>query len=332
MQKLLRKLTKNSHGSNNLKQLLITKPEDEKKAVKEILQSLAKFMLDSDINVKFLSEMKLQKIVFKTVEELRLPITRSWYIRGCMVHPGGTLPGSVRKNTLEKLVQNPNKLVVNSDIYSCFDDIRVKNIVFTERNLFLRQLYSSMEPARFRNEYIPNNEIIHTSEEMSRGIFDNISSVISENISKLYLGLQKDELFDGVSSKFYDFLNFIEDASIEIEGLVEEGAEVTQNGIEFLKRLSNAYHNTVWMEPASIISIETVKGLSAGKVIKQREIYLPLAARKIDESLKELKNISKKLNLTVSENNIEKAYMKSYEQVGEKSGKHLTEMWKIYAK
>jgi len=315
-----------------LKTLLITKPEDEKQAVKEILESLAKFILNSDIDVKFLSEMKLQKIVFKTVEELELPITRSWYIRGCMVHPGGTLSGSVRKNTLEKLVQNPKKLVVNSDIYSCFEDIKVEKIFFTKRNLFLRQLYSSMEPARFRNEYIPNNEIILTSEEMSRGIFDNISSVISENISKLYLGMQEDELFDGISNKFYDFLNFIEETSIETEGLVEEGAEITQNDIAFFKRLSNAYHNTVWMEPASIISIETVKGLSAEKVIKQRERYLPLAAGNINKWLKELKNMSKKLNLTLSENNIEKAYMKSYERVGENSGKHLTEMWKIYAK
>ena len=314
-----------------MKQLLITKPEDEKQVVKEILQSLAKFILDSDFDVKFLSEMKLQKIVFKTVEELELPITRSWYIRGCMVHPGGTLSGSVRKNTLEKFVQNPKNLVFNSDIYSCFDDIKVEKIFFTERNLFLRQLYSSMEPARFRNEYIPNNEIILTSEKMSRGIFDNISSTISENISKLYLGMQEDELFDGISNKFYDFLNFIEETSIETEGLVEDGAEITQNGLNFFKRLSNAYHNTVWMEPASIISIETVKGLSAEKVIKQREGYLPLSAGNINKSLKELKKISKKLNLTLSENNIEKAYMRSYEHVGEKSGKNLVEMWKIYA-
>jgi len=325
-------LAKHSQGSNKLKQLLITKPEDEKQAVKEILQSLAQFILDSDIDVKFLSEMKLQKIVFKTVEELELPVTRSWYIRGCMVHPGGTLSGSVRKNTIEKLVKKPEKLVVNSDIYSCFDDIKIEKIFFTERNLFLRQLYSSMEPARFRNEYIPNNEIILTSEKMSRGTFNNISSVISENISKLYLGMQNDELFDGISSKFYDYLNFIEDVSIETEGLVEEGAEIAQNDMSFFKRLSSAYHNTVWMEPASIISIETVKGLSAEKVIKQRKGYLPLAARNIANSLKELETRSKKLNLTLSENNIEKAYMKSYERVGEKSGKHLTEMWKIYAK
>ncbi|MCD4842942.1 MAG: hypothetical protein K8R25_00450 [Methanosarcinales archaeon] len=323
---------KQSQGSNKLKDLLITKPEDEKQAVKDILQSLARFILDYDIDVKFLSEMKLQKIVFMTIEELELPITRSWYIRGCMVHPGGTLSGSVRKNTLEKLVQNPKKLVVNSDIYSCFNDIRVEKIFFTKRNLFLRHLYSSMEPARFRNEYIPNNEIIITSEEMSRGIFDDISSVISENISKLYLGMQEDELFDGISSKFYDFLNFIEETSIETEGLFEEGAEITQNDMVFFKRLSDAYHNRVWMEPASIISIETVKGLSAEKVIKQREKYLPIAARNINESLNELKNISEKLNFTLSENNIEKAYMRSYERVGENLGKHLTEMWKIYAK
>lgn len=172
-----------------MKQLLVATPNDEKKVVGEILQSLAKYMLDHDVNVRFLSEMKLQKIVFKTVEELDLPITRSWYIRGCMVHPSGTLSGSVRKKTLEKLVKNPEKLAVDSDIYACFDSIQIDKIFRTGRNIFLKELYNSMEPTRFRNEYAPNNEIILSLEKLSKGIYDNISTTISENISKLYLGM-----------------------------------------------------------------------------------------------------------------------------------------------
>src|SRR3989304_7168582 len=98
-------------------QLHVATSADERRVVNSILQSLAKYMLDSNIDVKYLSEMKLQKIVFKTVEELELPVTRSWYIRGCMVHPGGTLTGSVKKKTIERLVRSPEGLSVDPDIY-----------------------------------------------------------------------------------------------------------------------------------------------------------------------------------------------------------------------
>jgi len=314
-------------------QLHVTTSADEKRVVNNILQSLAKYMLDSNIDVKYLSEMKLQKIVFKTVEELDLPVTRSWYLRGCMVHPGGTLSGSVKRKTIEKLVKNPDSLIVDQDIYSCFDSIQVKDrIFFTKRNDFLRDLYRYMEPERFRNEYIPNNEIILSLEEMSKGDFNGVNTVISENISKLYIGLQRDELFAGLSDNFYDFLDFLENVCIETEGNVEDGAEVTPEYLEFFKRLSSVYYNNVWMEPASIISIETAKGPNAERVIKQRKGYLPLASQKIEVPLNELKCKADELNLSLSEVNVEKAFTKSREQIGIDAGKNLTEMWKIYAK
>lgn len=313
-------------------QLHVTTPSDEKKVVNAILHALVKYILDSKIDTKFLSEMKLQKIVFKTVEELELPVTRSWYIRGCMVHPGGTLGSNNFKGKIEKLVKNPDKLIIEPDIYSCFDSIQINNIFFTKRNTFLRELYSNMEPARFRNEYVPNNELILALEEMSKGIFNGHNEIISENISKLYLGLQGDDLFNNVSKEFYDFLDFMENVSIEVEGSVEDGAEVTPNDLNFFNSLSDAYYSTVWMEPASIISMETVAGLSADKVIKQRQGYLHLAARKIEEPLTKLKQKVDELNLSTSENNIEKVYLKSCERIGVNAGKNLTEMWKIYAK
>lgn len=314
-------------------QLHVTTSADEKRVVNNILQSLAKYMLDSNIDVKYLSEMKLQKIVFKTVEELDLPVTRSWYLRGCMVHPGGTLSGSVKRKTIEKLVKNPDSLIVDQDIYSCFDSIQVKNrIFFTKRNDFLRDLYRYMEPERFRNEYVPNNEIILSLEGMSKGDFNGVNTVISENISKLYLGLQCDELFVGLSDNFYAFLDFLENVSIETEGNVEDGAEVTTENLEFFKRLSSVYYNNVWMEPASIISIETAQGPNAERVIEQRRGYLPLASQKIEYPLNELKCKADELKLSLSEVNVEKAFMKSREQIGIDAGKNLTEMLKIYAK
>lgn len=314
-------------------QLHVTTPADEKKVVDVILQSLAKYMLDSDIDVKFLTEMKLQKIVFKTVEELELPITRSWYLRGCMVHPGGTLSGSVKKKTIEKLIKSPDSLMVNSDIYSCFDSIQINNkIFFTKTNKFLRELYNSMEPVIFRKEYVPNNEIILSLGDINNGNFDNVNTVISENISKLYLALQGDELFDSISQDFYKFVDFMENVCIEIEGSVEDGAEITSGDMEFFKQLSNVYYSNVWMWPASIISIETAQGLSAERVIEQRKGYLPLAARNIEEPLNELKHKAEELNLSLSERNIEKAYIKSRERIGLDAGQNLTEMWKIYAK
>lgn len=313
-------------------QLHVTKPEDERKVVNYILQALAKYMLESNIEVKYLSEMKLQKIIFKTVEELELPVTKSWYIRGCMVHPGGTLTGSVKKSTVEKFVNNPKYIEANPDIYACFDNIKINEIFFTERNKFLRNLYRSMKPTRFRNEYIPNNELILSLERLSKGIFDNVCVTISENVSKLYLGMQGDDLFNRVSDNFYRFLDFMENTCIETEGAVEDGAEITQNDLDFFKRLNDTYHNKVWMEPASMISIETVDGISTNRVIEQRMKYLPLAERKIEESLNILEDKSKELNLSLSEKNIEKAYINCYSRIGSDASKKLTEMWKIYAK
>lgn len=313
-------------------QLRVTKPEDEKRVVNYILQALTKYMLESNIDVKYLSEMKLQKIVFKTVEELELPVTRSWYIRGCMVHPGGTLTGSVKKSTIETLAKNPEHLIVNPDIYACFDSIKIDEIFYTERNKFLRNLYRSMNPDRFRNEYIPNNELILSLEGLTKGLYSDVSETISENVSKLYLGMQSDDIFKNVSDNFYRFLDFMEDVCMETEGVIEGGAEITQNEFGFFKQLNNAYHNIVWMEPASIISTETAVGISADKVIEKRLKYLPLAERKIEESLNELEKTSEKLNFSLSELNINKAYIKSCEMIGEGMGKNLTQMWRIYAK
>lgn len=313
-------------------QLHVTKPEDEKRVVNYILQALTKYMLESNIDVKYLSEMKLQKIVFKTVEELELPVTRSWYIRGCMVHPGGTLTGSVKKSTIEKFTKNPEHLIVNPDIYACFDSIKIDKIFHTERNEFLRSLYRSMKPDRFRNEYIPNNELILSLEGLTKGLYSNVSETVSENVSKLYLGLQGDDIFKNVSDNFYRFLDFMEDVCMETEGVVECGAEISKSDLDFFKQLNKAYHNIVWSEPASIISTETAEGISANRVIEQRLKYLPLAERRIEESLNELEKTSKKLNFSLSELNINKAYIKSCEMIGEGMGKNLTQMWQIYAK
>lgn len=315
------------------RRLHVTKPEDERRVVDIILHTLAKYMIDSNIQAKFLTEVKLQKIVFKTVEELELPVTRSWYLRGCMVHPGGTLTGSIKKRTIERLVQSPEELLVNQDVYACFDNIQIKNRIFFKKgNDFLRELYRSMEPSRFRNEYIPNNELILSLDEIKKCNFNGINQVISENVSKLILGLQGDELFNNVSKNFYDFLYFMEDTCIEVEGSVEDGAEITPSNVEFFKRLSDTYYKTVWMEPASIISIETAVGVSADRVIEQRRGYLPIAAHKIKEPLNELNQLAEKLNLSLSDVNVEKAYMKSCGKIGIDAGKDITEMWQVYAK
>jgi hypothetical protein len=313
-------------------QLHVTTPEDERRVVDAILQALAKYILDFDIDITYLRETKLQKIVFKTVEELDVPVTRSWYIRGCMVHPGGTVSGSVKlKDKIEKFVKNPGNLTINPDIYACFDGIQINKIVFTNRKKFLRDLYTTMEPARFRKEYIPNNELILSLEDLGNGVHD-VSTTISENISKLYLGMQGDELFNGVSKKFYNFLDFTENTCIEAEGIVEDGAQFTSEHLAFFTDLSNVYYYNVWKEPASIISIKTAKGPCADKVVKQRQGYLPLVAREIEEHLNGLKQKAEKLNLSLSEGNIEKAYSKSCSRIGDSASKHLTEMWKIYAK
>lgn len=309
----------------------INSPEDEKKVTNEILQTLAHYMTDCDININYLTEIKLQKIVYRTIEELELPITRSWYLRGCMVHPGGRLSGFITKDKVKKSMEYRH-FIFDEDIYACFDNIQVVNRIFKVKgDKFLKDLYDSMKPERYRVEYIPNNEILLSLKRTSVETFD-ISETISNNISRLTLGLYGDDIFDSIPNSFYEFLELMENTFIEIETIVEEGAEISSECLKFIKLIDNNYYNVIWKLPATIISIDTVEGLSAETLIKSHKNYIPYGIEEIERTFENLNEKSQELNLTLNEKNIEKAYNTSLEKIGVDSAKNIIEMFKIYAK
>lgn len=312
-------------------QIYVNSPEDEKKVTTSILQALAKYMSDNGVKSKYLTETKLQKIVYKTIEELELPITRSWYIRGCMVHPGGKISGYVNVDKVAYLMKY-RPFYWDEDIYACFDSIQVINrILKVKQDNFLRNLYKNMQPEKFRMEYIPNNEIMLSMQRMIKGTYD-VSNDISNSISELSLGLYEDDIFNSIPNSFYEYLELIENISLVLEAMVEEGSEISSNQSKFIKSIESNYFSTIWKLPATIISINTAEGLSAETLIKNQNNYIPYGIEEIDRIFEESNEKSQELDIVIDEKSIETAYESSREKIGIDSAKKIADMWKIYTK
>lgn len=308
----------------------INTPEGEKKVTMDILQALAKYMVDNNVGSKYLTETKLQKIIYKTVEELELPITRCWYMRGCMVNPGGRISRFVNIDKVAYLMEFRH-FYWDEDIYTCFDNIQIiDKILKVKQDNFLRDLYENMQPEKFKMEYIPNNEIIISLQGMIKGIYN--SDTISNCISELSLGLYGDDIFNSIPNSFFEYLELAENTSMEIEEKAEEGYEFSLNQLEFIKSIEYNYFNTIWKLPATIISINTAEGLSAETLKRNQNNYISYGIEKIDNIFEELNEKCQELDLAIDEKSIEKAYKKSIEKIGKDPAKKINEMWKIYAR
>ena len=64
----------------------IETPEEEDLVANLLLSAVAEYMQTTHMDVKFLNDLKLQKTIYKTCDDLNIPLTRSWYKRGCYVH------------------------------------------------------------------------------------------------------------------------------------------------------------------------------------------------------------------------------------------------------
>lgn len=64
----------------------ISSKEDENEFVQLLLFSLHKWVKTNKIDKKYINNLKIQKIFFNILEDINIPVTRSWYLYGGYVH------------------------------------------------------------------------------------------------------------------------------------------------------------------------------------------------------------------------------------------------------
>ena len=88
----------------------IETPGEEDLVATLLLYAVSEYLHKTKMDIKYLNDIKLQKTIYKTSDDLNIPLTRSWYKRGCYVHNANirieTLKHIIRSDIdLEELIQ-----------------------------------------------------------------------------------------------------------------------------------------------------------------------------------------------------------------------------------
>jgi len=233
---------------------------------------------DKNYNTKFLTNMKMHKIMYAVAEEENLPITRSWYILGNNIHEREI----VRKEFGLDLLINPRNVTLQDgrvfdvqalietyfDIYAEFKKciqqvIEQTNIVKTDKWTLRRWLYREIAPRKFSRCYLASLEYLAFLSRFNNLIYLKTPNLVIDDCSKtttdLHKSIKKIKEFEPFIEMLMEFTDTIEDAILK-SALNIKNNSFTLSDLDFLKEQELIFRETVWKQFAKVIAIETVKG------------------------------------------------------------------------
>lgn len=134
---------------------IISSKKDEEKFILFLLYFFHDWVITNNIDRRYITELKIQKIFFNIIEELNIPVTRSWYLYGVYVHSGlinkdiaydvNFLYPNLEFTEFNKIRQKTNFLM----------DVYCKQILFKNQKEFLKEFYQKA-PQLFKELYLNN--------------------------------------------------------------------------------------------------------------------------------------------------------------------------------
>lgn len=321
----------------------ITTPHDESCIAELIIDAIAKYMNTHDLDIRYMSDIKLQKIVFKTAEDLNIPLTRSWYMRGCYIH----LPEIINSNFLQERINS--KQIKKEDGYDLlFKSVskNIEDIWWTPTDRLLKNLYNTQAPEAYRSIYIANNNILNLNKEINKisGKYHIGSTLakwipldtdyyqrVSENISRLHIELISKKEFKDVIVPFLEFTNVFEAIYPKLDNLLSSNTDISSDIFEFFGLVDDVYYRNIWQYPALTISRETVVGIRKDEIIEDNSARLEGADDKMNYHIEHLKTEASDLDLLPSTKDLETEYKKSVGMLGEDASRKIAEFWKVHS-
>lgn len=269
--------------------------------------------------------IKVNKIAYQAIEEMGLPLIRTWYRYG-QYEPYISL----RADELEpKPLQQPNKKVAVMDtgatinrktIHGFFMSQESKLKRIWEQNLFdfMRSNYADFAPPAFKDVYFANTgvmeEIENTFTERSDGFWIDTESFLDASMDLRYELNSTPNFTPETKDHMKESLRLFEDALTALETKDEK----TEEYMQFFRNSRSLYHNYVWKLPAMEISVENTKGPD-GEVDNyndQRREYLKKFRRTFPKHISGWEKSLKQLELTSTANTYRSVYGNSSSAVG----------------
>jgi hypothetical protein len=272
-------------------------------AIAEIVRHLRQ---NSSYNVKRLSTTRAHKILFKTFEEMNIPVTRSWFRYGCFIHSNELqstnlnqlISGYINVDNLgSKLGRMVGKLGIElEDTENLLWKLSDK-IAFLSMDDLLEELYDTA-PSDFRHIFHAKLKLYNSLRDLKKIDSDNIEEFLDwllrtrKDISYYHSSLFsiRNPTFAETLQATFALSEVMEEALIKGLMLAEhQKLKVCQ--IQKLMSFDSFFDEEIWCPLAYGISETTVTGFRAEEVRTQQKSnrlnFLKKSTSRI-QSMKEL--------------------------------------------
>jgi len=316
-----------------------------------LLYAVAEYIVRNKMDVLYLNEIKLQKTIYKTCDDLNIPLTRSWYKRGCFVHD----PNIKRENlknilrsdaSLDEVIQFKKE---HEAEYHNILKILTKNmnkVWYISTKKLLEILYKNRAPGLYKTLYQSNNIILSTNTQIRDSLREYIPlqfanrrsnnqyyyNLLSRSISQVHIELVSNERFQCIINPYIEFTDFLENVYIKIDDILTSDLSVPVEVANLFESIDRRYYDYVWGGPALVISKETVKGAQADDYKEKSEKQVENYFDDIDAVLNGLQSESERCKLSPSLDEMERTNSILTERLNVAVKDNLKEFWKLYNK
>jgi hypothetical protein len=241
-----------------------------------------------DSGIKYLTRLKLQKLLFIVIEDSKLDLTRVWYMYGGIVcapfdlHALSHAFYNKRESFSARELTSIETRLGSSKTKSIVDDLSeiFSQVFFKKTKDFLLDFYEDRAPKEFQNVYRTLRDYINLYTSMMS--LERLFDVKSQKLLPSYDPWHQVHRLQGYLSGFHiesakivdkdilrnvvDFTDLMEKVVINLAWKSHQETAIDSKELQILLNLEKIFENTAWKLVANHIAIETVLGIRAEEV------------------------------------------------------------------
>jgi hypothetical protein len=257
-------------------------PWEENQILYDIMDGLGAAIYESDADPDRLTSIKLNKLIYRAVQQYDLPITYSWYIYGASLS-GGTNDVAVETVDVAPLDDtiSPDEPSIGEnweypspEEYKYFykRDVDLEEILRKETKSYIRSFYSDYAPEEYEELYRASatlqkslDRILDDDYESLVSEFETVSETVREEIRAVDTKLLMNEnIEEDIEDAFTSYSSTLIEAIDNISGR----SEISKETIQYFKRMIRFFYSNAWKYVALSISEKTATGPSRRDLVK----------------------------------------------------------------
>ncbi len=258
--------------------------------ISEIILQLKKQERPGESSFRYLTQIKLQKLIFLVSEDQRLDLTRAWYKYGGMIFA----PFDIREeatsyyyrrksltrkelNFVRQILGNKSMNEISYHVQKLYPDIMYK-----KTDDFLDLFYEKKAPKKYQKKYEAFRSLIksynsltstqHTIDFFLQKLLSTFNPWIDINKFQKQVSIFHQEVAgicnEDVLGELIEFTNLMEKIAIKLTWTKYKKIKIDSNQTVIIKNFERSFNDSAWKFIASIIAIDTAKGTRAN-FIKQ---------------------------------------------------------------